>query len=123
MGAIIAASARFAIPLIALFALSLLAREAPGDGVGFRAGLVLALIIAIHSLVFGAQAARRAFPLPLARLLLGLGVSAALLGAGAPGLPMSAQLMEGGLCAATASGAAIVLSVLVGRAPTLRDAL
>lgn len=123
MGAIVAASARFAIPLIALFALSMLVQEPPGDGVGFRAGLVLAFVIVIHTLVFGAQAGRRAFPIQLARALLAGGVLAALIGAGSPRWPLSAQLMEGGLCASTIGGASILLGVLVGRAPTLRDAL
>lgn len=123
MGAIVASSARLAIPLIALFALSMLASEPPGDGVGFRAGLVLAFVMVIHTLVFGAQAGQRAFPIHVARALLAGGVLAVLIGAGSPRWPFSAQLIEGGLCAATIGGASILLGVLVGRAPTLRDAL
>jgi|CXWL01.1.fsa_nt_gi hypothetical protein len=123
MGAVVAASARVAIPLIALLALGMLASEPSGDGVGFRAGLALAFVIVIHTLVFGAQAGQRAFAIHVARALLAGGVLAVLVGGGSPHWRLSAHLVEGGLCAATVSGASILLGVLVGRAPTLRDAL
>lgn len=119
--AIIAASARTVTPLAALFAFSLLAVGGPGDGVGFRAGLAFALVVAIHLLVFGARASRKALPLAALRLMLALGV-VAVAGAQAAGYwSFAPQLAEAGLFFATAATVALVLGVVVGRAPTLRD--
>lgn len=115
------AAARFYTPLIALFALSLLATRAPGAGVGFVAGLTTALALVVHVLVFGAGAARRAFPPTLARVVLVLGLVAAAIGAGLPGLRFAPQALEAGLFATTIAAAALVLAVLVGRVPALRD--
>jgi multisubunit Na+/H+ antiporter MnhB subunit len=119
---IMAAAARLHAPLILMFALSLFVTRAPGGGVGLLAGLAFALAFVLHALVFGAAASRGAFPPTLARLILAAGVGAALAGAGAPGLDYAPRLVEGGLFAATASGAALIVSVLFGRIPTLRDA-
>jgi len=44
-----------------------------------------------------------------------------LAGAGAEGLPFAAQASELGVFLATVSGAHLVLTVLIGRAPTLRE--
>lgn len=108
-------------PLIALFGGALLALREAGAGLGFLAGLAVALVLALHILVFGARAARAALP-PLAmRALLGLGVCAALAGYGAPAWIYAAQLAEAGLFAATAAAASLILALLCGRAPTLRD--
>ena len=119
--AIVAASARSAIPLAALFAFALLVSGGPGDGVGFRAGLAFALMIAIHMLVFGARASREALPLGAARLFLVLGVLAAAGAQAARNFTFAPQIAEAGLFLTTAAAAALVLGVIVGRAPTLRD--
>lgn len=115
------AAARFYAPLIALFALSLLATRAPGAGVGFVAGLVLVLALVVHVLVFGAAASRRAFPPTLARVVLVLGLVASAAAAGLPGLAFAPQVLEAGLFAVTVAGASLALGVLAGRVPALRD--
>jgi hypothetical protein len=122
-GAHIAARAavRFYTPLIILLALAILFSRAPGVGVGFMAGLTLALALTAHALVSGANAARRAFPPAIARTLLALGVIATAAGAGVPRLIIAPQLLEGGLFLVTAAASALVLAVLLGRAPTLRE--
>lgn len=114
-------AARFYTPLVLLLALSFLATRPPGGGVGLIAGLCLALALALHVLVFGAAAARAAWPAPLARALLALGLIAAVAGTGLRGFAYALQLGEVGLFVVTAAGAALALKVLVGRAPTLRD--
>ncbi|MGE0741095.1 MAG: MnhB domain-containing protein [Hyphomonadaceae bacterium] len=119
---VVADAARTYAPLIMLFGLSLFVARAPGAGVGVLAGLAFALAFVLYALVFGAHAARAALPAPLARMLLALGLSAALLGAGAPGLPYAARVMEGGAFAAVVAGASLIVVALFGRAPTLRDA-
>lgn len=118
---IVAASARTTIPLSALFAFALLASGAPGDGVGFRAGLAFALVIAIHLLVFGARASREALPLAWARIILVLGVLAVAGAEAARSYTFAPQVAEGGLFLVAAAAAVLVLGVVVGRAPTLRD--
>ena len=85
-GIILVSAARLYTPLMALFALTLLAGYAPGKGVGFTAGLAFALIFVLHALVFGADALRSAFPPTSLRLVLAAGVIATMVGAGAPGL-------------------------------------
>jgi multicomponent Na+:H+ antiporter subunit B len=118
---VLLAAARFYGPLIVLLALALLVIADPGSGVGFSAGLVFAAALVLHLLVFGAAAARAAFPPFPARLVLALGVLGAVIGAGAPRLIGAPQVLEGGVFAATAAAVSLVLAVLVGRAPTLRD--
>lgn len=117
-----AASARLYTPILILFAAMLLAKGAPGGGVGFSAGLTFALALALHALVFGGQASRMAFPPFIARGLLALGALAAFVGAGLSNLALASQLIEAGLFVTTASAAALILTVLIGRAPILRDA-
>ena len=119
---IVAAAARFFTPLMALFAAVLLVSGAPGDGVGFVAGLAFGLLLLLHALTFGAGAARMAFPTPMARLILALGIGAVCVGAGLPGFVFARETIEAGAFAATVASGAIVLQVLFGRAPTLRDA-
>jgi len=118
---LVVAAARFYAPLIALFAVALLLARPAGVGVGMSAGLVLGLAFALHLLVFGAAAAQRAFPPSLARLLLALGLLATLAGAALGRAMLAAPLIEAGLFAATASAIALILVVLAGRAPTLRN--
>jgi hypothetical protein len=72
--------------------------------------------------VFGAAAAKLAFPPLAARFTLALGLAAALTGAGAPRLSFAPQLIEAGLFAATIATASLAILTLFGRLPTLRDA-
>lgn len=115
------AAARLYVPLIALFALALLADRPAGGGIGFVAGLAFGLVFALHALVFGAIAARRALAPAFARALLALGLVAAVSGAGFPELPIAPQLIEGGVFVVTAAAAVLIVQVVFGRAPTLRD--
>ncbi len=115
-------AARLYAPLIALFALTLVVARAPGDGAGFLAGLMFALAFVLHALIFGAAAAREAFPPLAARIVVALGIVCAAAGAGLPGWAYAALLIEAGVFAATVGAAALVVIVLFGRAPTLRDA-
>lgn len=119
---VVAAAARFFTPLMALFALSLLAMRAPGDGVGVIAGLAFGLVHVLHALTFGADAARAAFPMSLARLVLALGLIAVCVGAGLPGFAFAGQVIEAGAFAVTVAGVAFIVQALFGRAPTMRDA-
>ncbi len=118
---VLLAAARFYIPLIALFAAVLLLTKAAGGGVGFSAGLALALALLLHALVFGLEAARAALPPMLTRLVVAAGVVAAFVGVALPGLPYASQLTEAGLFAVTAAGSGLFFLVLIGRAPTMRD--
>lgn len=118
---IVAAAARFFAPLMALFALALLTGAPSGGGVGFVAALAFSLVLMLHALTFGAAAARNAYPTPLARLTLALGIAATCVGAGVPAFAYAGQVIEGGVFAATVGASALVLQVLFGRAPTLRD--
>jgi multisubunit Na+/H+ antiporter MnhB subunit len=119
---ILLSAARLYAPLILLFALTLLSARAPGGGVGFMSGLAVALALVLHALVFGAARSRTAFPVAAMRLVLAAGVVAALAGAGTPGWRYAAHAIEAGLTAATAASASLIIAVLFGRAPTLRDA-
>jgi multicomponent Na+:H+ antiporter subunit B len=118
---VLAAATRFYAPVIVLAALLLLVLRLPGEGVGFVSGMVLGVALAVHVLVFGATAARAAFPPFLARLLLASGLVLAVASAAAPRLAIAPQLGEAGVFMTTVSGIALILAVLVGRAPTLRD--
>jgi multisubunit Na+/H+ antiporter MnhB subunit len=114
-------AAKLYAPLALLFALALMALRDPGGGVGFIAALAFSFALVLHVLVFGAAAARAALPPLAARLLLALGVIAALAGAGLPHWPYAAQLIEAGVFLATFGAIALALAALIGRAPTLRD--
>lgn len=118
---LVVAATRFYLPLIVLFAVGLLVAKPAGAGVGLTAGLVLGLAFALHLLAFGAAAAARAFPPFLARLMLAFGMIATVAGAAISGAPYAVELAEAGLFVVTASGLALILLVLAGRAPTLRD--
>ena len=115
------AGARLATPLMALFAASLFLARPAGGGVGFLAGLAFAMILALHVLVFGASAARRALPPALAAFLLALGLIVALVAPGVPNLAHSAQAIEVGIFLTTVGAASLAFAVLVGRAPSMRD--
>ena len=113
---------RLYAPLILLFALSLLSARAPGAGVGVLAGLAFALALVLHALVFGVAALRAAFPSPIVRLALALGVLTALAGAAKVQRGSAAQAIEAGAALTTAAAANLAVVALFGRAPTLRDA-
>lgn len=114
-------AARFYTPLIVLLALAVLVARGPGEGVGFVAGLAALLAVTAHALVLGGNAARVALPPSLARALLAFGLIAVVAGAGAPRLLVAPQILEAGLFLSTFAGASLVLAVLFGRAPTLRE--
>jgi multisubunit Na+/H+ antiporter MnhB subunit len=118
---VVAAAARTYTPLIVLLALSVLAARAPGEGFGFIAGLAFIAAFALHALVFGAAASRAALPPWLMRAALALGLVIAVAGAFAPHLAEIARAAEAGLCIVTASGGALILNTLIGRAPTMSD--
>ena len=118
---VLAAAARFYTPLIVLFALTLLVVRPAGAGVGLLAGFAFVLALIVHALVFGASAARAAAPAFLMRLLMALGLAAATFGATVPRVLFARELIEAGLFAVTSAGGALVITVLFGRAPTMRD--
>jgi multisubunit Na+/H+ antiporter MnhB subunit len=118
---VLAAATRFYTPLIVLFALTLLIVRPAGAGVGLLAGLAFVLALIAHALVFGAGAARAAAPAFLMRLLMALGLAAATFGATVPRALFARELIEAGLFVVTAAGGALVIAVLFGRAPTMRD--
>ena len=118
---VLAAAARFYTPLIVLFALTLLVVRPAGSAVGLVASLAFLLALIVHALVFGAAAARAAAPPFLMRLIAAIGLAAATFGAVAPGAMFAREFIEAGSFAVTAAGGALVITVLFGRAPTMRD--
>jgi len=119
---VLTAAVRLFAPLIVLFAASIFVWRTAGGGVGFIAGISAAMMLVLHALVFGATAARLAFPPVAARLLVLTGVCLALAGAGLPRWVYAPQAAEAGAFAATVGAVALVIGVLFGRAPTMRDA-
>lgn len=118
---VLAAAARFYTPLIVLFAMLLLIARPAGAGVGLIAGMAFLLALILHALVFGADAARRTRHPFLMRMVAGAGLSMAAFGAGSPRMMFAPELVEAGLFALMAAGGALVVTVLFGRAPTMRD--
>lgn len=118
---VLRASAKLFTPVMALFALSLLAMRAPGAGIGLLAGLALAMALVLHTIVFGAAATRAAIPGLFLRAGLALGLAASVAAAGLPGWPYAAHASEAGLFLVTSSAVGLALGALAGRAPTLRD--
>jgi len=118
---ILVAAARTYLPLLALFALSLIVARAPNAGVGFIAGLGFAMVLTLHALTFGVGASRVAFPPSVARFVLALGLISVVAAIGAPGLVYADRLAEAGAFAATVAASALIIVALFGRAPTLRD--
>ena len=117
----LSAAARFYTPLIVLFASTLLVVNTPGAGIGVVAGFAFALALVLHVLVFGSDAARIAAPPGAMRVLAALGLVVAFIGAAAPGLPLASQLSDAGSFLVTTTASALILTVIVGRAPTMRD--
>ncbi|HYD73750.1 MAG TPA: hypothetical protein VEF55_11475 [Candidatus Binatia bacterium] len=118
---VLATAARFYTPMIVLFALTLLIVRPAGAGIGLLAGFAFVLALIVHALVFGAGAARAATPPALMRVLLALGLAVAAVGSAIPRTPFARELVEAGLFVVTAAGGALVIAVLFGRAPTMRD--
>ncbi len=119
--AIVRGASGLLLPVVFLFALTILATHAPGQGSGALAGLCFALALMLHVLVFGAGAARRAFSGLAARLCLAAGICLALAGAGFVGLFFASQMLEFGVFLAIIGAVQLTLAVLLGRAPTLLD--
>ena len=118
---VLGATLRLYLPLLTLWALGLLATWPANSGVGFVAGAAFSLAASLQVLVFGAESARAAFPPALARLVLAAGVAIAATAAGLPGWSASTKAGEAGLLLATIGAAQLIVLVLCGRAPTLRD--
>lgn len=118
---VLGASARLVIPISAVFALVLLVNGAPGDGVGMRAGLMFSLAMVVHALVFGVAAAISAFPTWAARGTLASGAAIVSFAAASPNYRFSGQFLEAGLFATVVAATALVMAVMIGRAPALRD--
>ena len=66
--------AKFLIPLIALFAFYVQFHGECGPGGGFQAGVILSSSVVLYSLIFGLDAAKKAFPPSLIRIGMSLGV-------------------------------------------------
>src|SRR6185312_10019193 len=75
--AILAVASRWMTPLAALFAFMQLASWPAGAGVGFVAGVALAVPIAFNALLFGVQSVLVAMPAAALRAMLALGLIAA----------------------------------------------
>lgn len=71
---ILRVAAKALIPLILLFALYVQFHGDFGPGGGFQAGVIFAASIMLYGLIFGLNAAQRAFPPRLAEILGGVGV-------------------------------------------------
>ncbi len=119
-GYLLLRAARLFVPILALFALALLASRPAGHGVGLTAGLAFAMAPALHALVFGADRALKAFPPVVAKALLTVGVVVALLSDQAQPA-FQVQVGEAGLFLTTVSASVLVIATLFGRAPTLGD--
>lgn len=120
--AVIVVAARWITPLAALFAFMLLANWPAGAGVGFVAGLALALAIVLNALIFGVRSVLIAAPPFALRAALMIAVVLAFAGVGLPNAPWSAQLVEFGAFLATAASVSLISLAIMGRAGALRDA-
>ena len=118
---VLSAASRFYVPLMLLLGLSFVADRPAGGGVGVIAALCVTLALVTHALVFGAAAARAAFPPALARGLLCFGLLGTCVGAGGRGLVWAPAALEASVFAIIVAGLALAFKALIGRAPTLRD--
>lgn len=118
---VLSSASRFYMPLIALFALTLLVTRPAGGGVGLVAGFAFLLALIAHGIVFGASAVRAAAPPWLMRLFAAAGLAAAAFGAAEPRFVLEREFVEGGLFVLTAAGGALIVTALFGRAPAMRD--
>src|SRR4051794_7001144 len=112
--AVFVVAARWLTPLGALFAFTLLANWPVGSGIGFVAGLAIALPVALNALIFGVRSVLAGAPPFALRATLALGVVLAFVGAGVPNLGWSAQLVELGAFMATASSVSLVSLAIMG---------
>lgn len=119
---ILVVALRWMTPLAALFAFMQLASWPAGIGVGFIAGLAMMMPIALNALLFGVSSILASMPGAIMRAALALGLIVAFAAAGLPRASWSAQLIEAGAFAATASGSTLILLALMGRAGALREA-
>ena len=116
---LVAAASRLYAPVLVVVALSLLAGRGAGPMVAFAAGVLFALAPLLHMLAFGINSARSSFPPVAARVLLGLGLLAALAGYASGGA--AGVLAMAGVFMAAAAAAVLITVVLVGRVPALPD--
>lgn len=65
---------KFLIPLIALFAFYVQFHGDYGPGGGFQAGVILAASVILYALIFGLEAAKKAFPPSWVRIGMTIGV-------------------------------------------------
>ena len=119
--AVLVVAARWLTPLAALFSFTLLANWPAGAGVGFVAGIAMALPIAMNALIFGVRSVLTSAPPFALRAALTLAVVLAFVGVGLPSFRWSAQCVELGAFVATASGVSLVSLAIMGRAGSLRD--
>jgi multisubunit Na+/H+ antiporter MnhB subunit len=114
-------SARLYAPLLCLFGCGLLALWPLGEGGGLLFGWCVGLAVTLHGLVFGAQAAMRAFP-PLAlRLLMAVGACAIATGLVVKDQTVARYAYEGGVLLVAGAGSVLTMLVLFARARTLRE--
>ena len=118
---IVAGAVKLHAPLILLFAATLFSARSPGTGVGLLAGLGSSLALTLYGLVLGASAFRVAFPDAAMRVLLAIGLALVMFGGGAPRALFAPQASEAGLALCVAAASALIIAVLFGRAPTMRD--
>ena len=115
-GRFLAASAQVVGPLFVFCAVVLLLSWPAGSGVGFMAGLMAAMGVLVHTLVFGAAAGRVSSFARFQRAGLTLGALAGLAGLAATQAPISPLLREAGLFVTTASIGILIVAAFAGRA-------
>lgn len=118
---LVAAATRLYAPILVVLSLSLLIGSEAGRGAAFLAGLLFGFAPLLHSLCFGAVAARKAFPPFAARALLAAGLLGSLASLVAEDAPARTMLGEAGAFAAAGAASILIMTVLTGRAPTLPD--
>jgi hypothetical protein len=115
-GRFLAASAQVVGPLFVFCAVVFLLSWPSGSGVGFIAGLMAAMGVLVHTLIFGAAAARVSSFARLQRAGLTLGALAALTGLATTQAPLASLLREVGLFVTTACIGILIVAAFAGRA-------
>lgn len=113
-------SAQLVGAVLVFFACLLLWTRASG-GVGFAAGLLLVLAITLHALVNGSRAVMALTPLLVLRVALFMGVLAAAASLMPGSFPFASTIAEAGAFACVVGAGTMIIFVLFGRAPTLRE--
>ena len=72
--AILRVISKFLVPFIALFAFYVQFHGDVGPGGGFQAGVILAASVILYALIFGLEAAKKAVPPAMVRILMTIGV-------------------------------------------------